>query len=167
MRFAPLTREMALESLHWRYEAPYDFYNAPPDQVEPEGSDPKSAFYGIVNEQGELLASCHFGRDAQVRGGDYRCEALDVGIRVRPDLTGRGQGAAFGAALLEFTQRTFAAPVLRVTIAEFNGRSQRLAVKAGFRPVSRFLRKRDGMPFVVMVRESREPSPNRRRDLRQ
>ena len=115
--------------------------------------DPGHQYYRMADEQGELVAYCCFGLQAQVPGGDYRSEALDIGLGVRPDLTGQGQGLAYVNGVLDFARATFAPCSYRVTIAEFNERARRVWEKAEFQFVARFQRERDGRSFVVLVRE--------------
>jgi len=89
-----------------------------------------------------------------VPGGDYSDEALDIGLGVRPDLTGRGQGLTFVQTVLAFAQKQYTPAAFRVTIAEFNKRALRVWQKAGFRAVQRFETSFDGRPFIVLVREA-------------
>lgn len=141
----------------WRYNAPYDFYNLNPDEIEKNVAyfvDPQNAFYRIANEHGELAGYCSFGPDGQVPGGDYSQEALDMGIGIRPDLTGRGDGVRYSELVFDFARRTFAPKSLRVTIAAFNQRAQRVCQKLGFHVAQRFLRESDGVPFFILMREA-------------
>jgi len=115
--------------------------------------DPQYAYHVLADEQGALAAFCCFGPDAQVPGGDYRLPALDIGLGVRPDLTGQGQGSGFVSAVLEFAQRVFGPASLRVTVAEFNERALRVWKKAGLKPVQTFPRRGDGKVFVVLTWE--------------
>jgi RimJ/RimL family protein N-acetyltransferase len=144
----------------WQYEAPYDVYNLDPEEIE-EGLryflDPEINCYGVTDEEGELVAYCTFGRDAQVPGGHYAADAqgertLDIGLGVRPELTGHGMGHWYISELLDFARRTFAPTVLRVTLAAFNERAIRVWQRAGFGAVERFERVPDGMAFVVLTR---------------
>lgn len=141
--------------MSWRYEPPYDIYNL--DSADEEDIkfflDSQNGYYSLTNEQGELVAYCCFGLDGQVPGGDYSLDALDIGLGVRPDLTGQGRGSLFVNAVLDFAQEMFAPAAFRVTIAEFNERALRVWQKAGFRPVQTFQRKLAGMAFVVLIRE--------------
>lgn len=147
----------------WRYQPPYDVYNLQPDEDVEEAVayllDPQNAFYTILgradgSEQAELLAYCSFGRDAQVSGGDYSQDALDIGLGVRPDLTGQGRGHTFVAAVLAFARRQFNPAGFRVTIAEFNKRALRVWQKAGFRQTQTFCRDYDNRPFVILERDT-------------
>jgi len=144
----------------WRYDPPYEIYNVAPERIEEEVRallDPQNAYYAMVDERGSLVADCCFGRDAQVPGGDYTSDALDIGLGVRPDQTGQGRGHTFVEAVVEFARRTYAPAAFRVTVAAFNRRALRVWERAGFRPVQEFARTPDGLPFVVL---SCAPSPS-------
>jgi ribosomal-protein-alanine N-acetyltransferase len=156
VRFRSLTEADAWAVLGWHYDPPYDVYNL--DVGESKETvrallNPAYAYHAIDDEQGELVAACCFGLDARVPGGDYCDDALDVGMGVRPDLTGQGRGNAFVEAVLDFARREFAPRAFRVTIAAFNRRAQRVWKKAGFRQVQAFGRESDSEPFIVLVRE--------------
>ena len=161
--FAPMDDVSAHAITEWRYQPPYDVYNLQPGEDVEEAVayllDPQNAFYTINGRVVErepvgLLAYCSFGQDAQVPGGDYSQEALDIGLGVRPDLTGQGYGLTFVAAVLDFAHRHFRPAAFRVTIAEFNERAQRAWQKAGFRPAQTFRREFDGRPFVILERNA-------------
>jgi [ribosomal protein S18]-alanine N-acetyltransferase len=142
--------------ISWRYDPPYDVYNIPASAIDSLWFfiDPHNAYYSISNDHGTLEAFCCFGADAQVPGGDYAEEALDVGWGLRPDLTGQGRGATYLAGILAFAQQTFAPARFRTTVAEFNTRSRRVCEKAGFQQVQRFSASTDGMPFVTFTRDA-------------
>ena len=155
VRFRPMGEEAAREIWTWRYEAPYDVYNLDvedADQVVSCFVDPANAYHAIVDKGGKLAAYCCFGPDARVPGGDYDNAALDVGLGVHPELTGQGLGGAFVHAVLRFARQELAPTEFRVTVAEFNERAKRVWEKARFRPVQRFDRAQDGMPFIILTR---------------
>ena len=153
--FRPLDENSAKEIITWHYDAPHDIYDlASPD---PEGTiqyllDPKNAFYGIFGQTGELEAFCSFGPDGQVSGGDYRIPALDIGLGVRPDLTGLGNGYRYVSAAIDFANQTYSPDRLRVTIAAFNHRAQRVWEKAGFQVVQNFQGGWTNTDFAVMTK---------------
>lgn len=155
LTFLPMDEVSVRAILTWRYEAPYDLYSL--DSGDAGASvqfflDPQNGYQAIVDEQGDLVAYCCFGLDARVPGGDYGTPALDIGLGVRPDLTGQGSGLRYVSAVLGCAQRTFAADAFRVTVAEFNERARKVWQKAGFRPVQIFVRQQDGRPFVILMR---------------
>ena len=154
-----ITQAEARQFARWVYEPPYDIYNILPDPNNPDMIeqaanyfyDPAVQCYAIVDDAGDLLAFCTFGEDAQVPGGDYGRAALDIGLGVRPDLTGQGMGREFVTAVIDFTCRTFRPAVLRVTIAAFNRRAQRVWEQQGFVPVQQFNSVMDEKrPFLIL-----------------
>ena len=100
------------------------------------------------------MANCCFGPDAQVPGGDYEAAALDIGLGLRPDLTGQGRGLHYASAVCDFARNTLAPAEFRVTVARFNRRARRVWENAGFVRVQTFERQPDGLPFVVLTRDA-------------
>jgi RimJ/RimL family protein N-acetyltransferase len=152
--FRPLDEKNARTILHWTYDPPYDIYNL--TSADPEATlqyllDPQNAFYGIYGPQGHLEAYCSFGPDGQVPGGDYSTPALDIGLGVRPDLTGQGHGSDYVDAVIDFACRTFRPDQLRVTIAAFNTRAMRVWEKAGFQTMQKFQGGWENIDFVVLT----------------
>jgi [ribosomal protein S18]-alanine N-acetyltransferase len=119
----------------WRYPAPYDIYNDDHGTTD----DPAAATEALaIVEDDELVGFCSFGADARVPGGTYRDGPVDLGIGMRPDLTGRGRGQHYLAAVIDHAQRALGAPTLRATVAEVNARALRLCERAGFVRIARF-----------------------------
>ncbi len=155
LTFSQMDEASARAVLTWRYDEPYSFYNPDPAGSEKDLkvlADPNNLYYVATDEDGDLVAYYCFGREAQVMGGDYSDEALDIGGGVRPDLTGRGLGSTVIAAGLNFGRDTFAPRAFRVTVAAFNRRALRLCEKLGFSPGQRFRREEDGREFIVLTR---------------
>lgn len=152
----PMTREVAQAILSWQYSGEYAIYNLTSEYTEADVApflDPDNHYYAIHTPAAELVGFCCFGRDAQVPGGDYSTEALDVGLGMRPDWTGQGRGRLFLAAILAFAQQTFAPQLFRATIASFNVRSQRLFARHGFQEQTRFISGHaQRHEFVIVVR---------------
>ena len=156
LAFRPLDEESARMILQWKYEAPYDIYNlASPEPKETLRYllDPQNAFYGMYEQQSNLAAFCSFGPDGRVAGGDYSIPALDIGLGLRPDLTGQGHGSSYVNAVIEFALSTYKPDRLRVTIAAFNHRALRVWEKAGFRVVQKFKGGWETMDFVVLTKD--------------
>ncbi len=153
--FQSLRKSDALEIIRWKYDPPYDVYNLRAEEEENGVRyflDPKNGFFGIHAENGELVGFCSFGPDARVPGGDYAMDALDIGLGIRPDLTGRGSGSEYIGAVLEFAERRFMPERFRVTIAAFNERALKTWKKAGFAEAEEFLRKNDGRKFFILIK---------------
>ncbi len=153
----PMTADAARAILHWQYPEPYALYNLKAENEAEEVRcflDPRNDYNTLQDDANQLVGFCCFGQEARVPGGDYSEEALDIGLGMRPDLTGQGLGSTFLAAILAFAEQEFAPKRWRATIATFNGRSMRVFAKAGFQPVQTFLsRSETPREFVVMVKE--------------
>ena len=154
----PINQADLAQIVGWRYAPPYDFYNfadAPNAETAAALLDPALAFHAIHDESGSVVGFCSFGADGQVPGGDYREAALDIGMGVAPTYTGRGLGRTFAAAVIDFALIHYAPQQLRVTIAAFNERAQRVWLALGFQPVAHFGRTGDAMPFIVLLRRAK------------
>lgn len=152
----PLDEANARACAVWRYEAPLDFYNLNPNEIEQNVQyflDSKKHFYGIFEEQ-KFVGFCSFGEDGQVNGGDYSKPGLDIGMGICPDLIGQGRGSYYIETVLNFASGEFNPPMYRVTIAAFNGRALRVWSKAGFHRVNTFEDKSQGVTFVTLVKEA-------------
>ena len=152
--FQPMDRGRARSVLRWRYDPPYDYYNPlPPQQAEwlPVFCDPKHSYFSLENAALEICAFCCFGGEARVPGGIYADLAVDIGLGVRPDLTGKGRGSEFVALVVAFARARYSPTALRVTVATFNERAKRVWRRAGFRFAERFARELDGHLFEAFV----------------
>ncbi|MCX6043646.1 MAG: GNAT family N-acetyltransferase [Chloroflexi bacterium] len=160
--FTLIDRAAIQAILRWQYTGEYTLYNA---LLDPETADLDALSleffvnqhnaYAAYDEAGVLLGFCCFGVDAQVPGGNYTGPALDIGLGLRPDLTGQNLGTSFLGAILALAQREFEPMSLRATIALFNARSQRVFAKNGFQPTQHFMSHGEPpLPFVVMEREA-------------
>jgi RimJ/RimL family protein N-acetyltransferase len=164
LRFRQMTEKNARAIIAWRYEAPYDVYNiaAPGADVIQEYLLPENAYYSIHDTGDNLVGYCCFGQDARVPGGVYQDNALDVGLGLRPDLTGNSNGSEFVRAILDFGLKQYAPQAFRLTVAAFNERAIRVYQKLGFTPVAEFTRSRDGEPFIVMLGREKRTSHQER-----
>jgi len=161
LRIRRLTRDDAKEILTWRYPPPYHVYNLNPANAESDLRyflDPVNNFRAIVDGTGALVGFCSFGADGQVPGGDYSDRAVDIGMGMRPDLTGRGEGATYARAVLQYCLRHYGCERARVTIAAFNRRARRVWESVGFWQVSEFEQAGSRRRFVIMVCKRGESS---------
>ena len=157
-----LTAEHVEEILTWRYEPPYELYDmssGPPNAIVlAEAIDyflqPDYHFRAMFRQpEGQLVGFCSFGEDGQVSGGDYSAAAVDIGMGVHPAYTGRGLGAMFAGVAIDFALAHFDVPRLRVTIAEFNRRAQKVWQRHGFVPVQRFEARYGKRPFLIYTKD--------------
>ena len=148
-----MNEKWARAILTWRYEPPYGIYN-PSAKDETRWFqlfiDPACAYYSMVNPGGELEAYCCFGREARIRGGDYREDALDMGLGVHPFYTGRGLGITYVGAVLDFARSNYPHGRYRVTVASFNKRALRVWSRNGFKPKDEFHKPDSGFWFTIL-----------------
>jgi len=146
-----MSEKFAVEIVNWKYEAPYDFYNNE-ETSEAINEIIENPYYAVVNQSEELVGFFCIGSSAQVpighQFGAYFEEFLDIGIGMKPDLTGKGYGSTFFSIVLQTIEKE---KPIRLTVAEFNRRAIHLYMKLGFIEKMKF--KRDLIEFIVMTKE--------------
>ena len=146
-----MSDEEAREISRWHYEPPYDFYDATSDEDDLEELlDPerrKDAYISVFDEGGELVGFFQFEREGR---------AVDVGLGMRPDLTGRGLGVVYLLAGLEFARERFSPERFTLCVTTFNERAIKVYERAGFRQGHEYLHHTNGSEylFVAMAREA-------------
>jgi ribosomal-protein-alanine N-acetyltransferase len=135
----------------WRYPEPYAFYDwdADPDDLV-ELLDPArrgDAYSAVEDASGELV-------------GFFSCKprepgAVEIGLGLRPDLTGRGLGAAFLEAGLGHARARFEPAEFLLAVATFNRRAITVYARAGFVPVRTYLHATNGGEWEFL--EMRRP----------
>lgn len=154
--FMPMLESQAKAIAGWTYAPPYALYSlsaeSERDELIASLIDPNNHYYACFDEDNQVLAYYCFGEEARVRGGDYGVDALDIGGGIRPDVTGHGHGKEFLQSGIILARKLFAPTYLRMTIAGFNVRAQRVAQGLGFEETERFVRASDQREFVVLVR---------------
>jgi len=144
----------AREILNWKYSPPYDFYNNTfsEDALREllEGS-----YYAIVRSESELIGYFCTGKTAQIpigsQFGAYSKDLLDIGLGMKPDLTGRGYGSEFFRFILGHLIDTTAYESFRLTVAIFNTRAIALYEKHGFMKSLEF--NRSDTKFITMIKK--------------
>jgi ribosomal-protein-alanine N-acetyltransferase len=150
-RFAQMDDEDALEISRWHYEPPYDFYDSTsdPDDLE-ELLDPArrdGAYFSAFDGEGSLVGFFQF----ESEGG-----TVDVGLGLRPDLTGRGFGVEYLLAGLEFARERSSPERFTLSVVTFNERAIRVYERAGFRRGTVYTHHTNGTnySFLAMAREA-------------
>lgn len=160
MQITPLTVQQARAIVEWRYPPPYDFYDlGDGDTAELIAGmlNSTSPHYAILSDRGDFIGFCSVGSDGQVPGGDYSADALDIGIGLRPESTGRGLGKLVLRQFLGFTSETYHPHRFRATIASFNLRSQRAFLGLGFVQTGAFTAL--GTDWIIFTRAAAPPIP--------
>ncbi len=149
VRIEAMTQDDAEEVAAWRYEPPYDFYDADADHRDlAELLDPAQRgdrYFAAHDATGGLVGYFGFNRDGEVVG---------VGVGLRPELTGRGLGLAFLEEGLAYARMRFAPRRFRLSVAAFNLRAITVYERAGFAQTRSFEHETNGglFSFVEMER---------------
>ena len=135
--------------LTWRYPADYGIYDLRPED-RPKLADAGSRYFAIRRGR-ELVGFVCVGAEARVPGLQEDPSLTDIGIGMRPDLTGQRASRALTPAIIAGVERHLAATPFRATIATWNLRAQRAAEHAGFRPTAEY---RNGHgTYVLLIRD--------------
>ncbi|AUD15001.1 MULTISPECIES: GNAT family N-acetyltransferase [unclassified Planococcus (in: firmicutes)] len=147
--FQAMTQEQAEDiAASWRYQGEYSFYdmNADPEDLE-EFLDPekREGVYFVVLSQNELIGFYSFQQSDK--------DTVDIGLGMKPELTGKGNGAAFLAAGLEFAKIRYRPKNMTLSVAVFNERAIKLYKKLGFKETESFVQATNGgqYDFVKMT----------------
>ncbi len=153
LRLVPMAERAVWLIRTWRYPPPYHVYNVHVDEAMDEFLD--GSYYAAENDSGELIGFFCFGAAARVPAGHaagcYDADALDIGLGLRPDLTGQGMGRGFMQAGIDFAARELGAACLRLSVLQFNRRAIRLYRNLGFLQTCQFCAVDLGMSRVFWV----------------
>ncbi|WP_144508310.1 GNAT family N-acetyltransferase [Bacillus thuringiensis] len=150
-----LTEEEANEINTWTYEEPYHLYSfSGAKEVIEELLD--GTYYGCCDDNGEFIGYFCFGENAQVSGGRdahlYGGEdVIDIGLGMKPALTGKGLGKMFFQAGIDFVVKEFRPKTFRLSVATFNTRAIKLYKNIGFQQGPIFWSR--GREFMLMEYE--------------
>jgi ribosomal-protein-alanine N-acetyltransferase len=156
-RFRPMRwRDIGVVA-SWRYPGPYAYYNFDIPSLATImlvqsifGAIGDPTYHTVLNERDEIVGV--FSYIWHARG------VLEVGLALRPDLTGlgRGVGLAFVQAGLEYARKRFHPQRFYLTVAAFNTRARRVYERAGFMPAGATTIGRRGkrMEMLEMMREA-------------
>lgn len=111
---------------HWKYDGEYAFYDMtadPEDYEEIMTPEKRGGRYFSVFAGDELIGFFCVERE----GGD-----LELGLGLRPDLTGQGRGEGFLREILRFVGDNDSFARIRISVASFNKRAIKVYERAGF-----------------------------------
>ena len=152
-RVGPLTQSDAETIATWHYEGKYAFYDAEADADDlAELLDPAlrgDSMFGVRDGASELVGFFAF----QVADG-----VVDFGLGLRPDLTGRGLGADFARAGLDFARTRFSPKTIQLRVAAFNKRAIKVYHRIGFREVEHYMNRTNGGEFEFVRMEVMDKS---------
>lgn len=153
-----MTEPLAQAITRWRYPPPFDLYDLQPGD-EDMLLDPLLRYHAVFDTTGLAGFAC-FGEDAQVIGGRYGEDALDIGFSMAPDRVGRGEGVCFVETVCHFAWNRLDADLLRLSVATFNRRAITVYRRLDFSIARWFVgtTRAGALSFVSMTR----PQPSER-----
>jgi RimJ/RimL family protein N-acetyltransferase len=132
----PLRTEDAAVLDDWRYDPPYEFYNGEDDPV----LNPERFF--VARGGDEIVGFYYF---------DPREDTVEIGLGLRPDLTGKGLGLEFFLDGVAFAHDRFPGRRVTLNVAAFNARAITVYERAGFRRTGEHVRTFDRWGEVSFV----------------
>lgn len=137
-----MDKEKAKEICSWKYTSPYNAYNIPSTE-ESLTELLNSSYYVAVDENNELVGFYYFGKCAQVSSGRefgaYRdTNVVDIGLGLRPDLCGKGNGLEFLRKCTVLGETLYSNKNFRITLPTFNKRAITVCKQFGFKAEDSF-----------------------------
>ena len=110
----------------WKYDGEYAFYDMtadPEDYAEIISPEKRGERYFSVFSGNALAGFFCVEREGA---------AVELGLGLRPDLTGQGLGQAFLRTVLRYVEERLTPEAVRLSVASFNRRAVKVYERAGF-----------------------------------
>lgn len=144
-QFKKMTQKEAEQiAFTWRYDPPYHFYNMEEDEEDLASfldGRARGEFVFAVKDEEELIAFLMIEREAKT---------VDIGLGMRPDLTGQGMGAVFLTEAMDFINHTYEPKQITLSVATFNQRAIKLYTRIGFRKQQVYIQETNGSTYEFM-----------------
>ncbi|PFM66576.1 GNAT family N-acetyltransferase [Bacillus cereus] len=144
--FTVMTQKEAEEIAHnWHYEGEYSFYNMEADQedlAEFLNGEMRRNHTFSVKENDTIIGFFSFCK--------INNRTVDMGLGMRPDITGNGLGLKFVNAGLDFSKEKYGCNYRTLSVATFNERAIKVYKRAGFEAVGTFIQKTNGSCFEFL-----------------
>ncbi|WP_214833524.1 GNAT family protein [Exiguobacterium sp. s152] len=154
--FAILTQSQAETIAYtWHYEDDYAFYDMEADQ------DDLAEFID-AEQRGQSVFAITF--DSELVGfvsvAQTDAETVDIGLGMKPDLTGNGSGRMFVTSIVDFVKGTYSPHRITLSVAAFNVRAIRVYEACGFTRTGSFQQPTNGSTFTFIQMERQESPQN-------
>lgn len=148
-KFSVMTQEQAENiAFNWHYDDEYSFYNMEDDEEDLEeflNPQERGNSTVAVTEANELVAFFSYSKVAD--------RTFDIGLGMRPDLTGKGNGIEFLRAVINFINAEVNPEKITLSVAIFNQRAIKLYRNIGFIDVNTFMQNTNGSTFEFLKME--------------
>ncbi|MCR1898862.1 GNAT family N-acetyltransferase [Irregularibacter muris] len=136
----------------WKYPGVYEFYNMtsdPEDYKEIITPNLRKNNYFQVIKENKL-----FGFFVVEKASDSD-DIVDMGLGIKPELTGKGLGQKFLLEILNYIYKNHSAKIIRLGVASFNHRAKKVYEKVGFRQTKIYEQATNGSvyEFIEMKKE--------------
>ncbi len=150
-RFEKMTQQEAEDiAYNWHYDGEYSFYDMEADKEDLAGFlDPES--------RGDTMFTVRKGKEVVGFFSVNNTEQdsiFDIGLGMRPDLTGSGLGLEFLRAGMDFVITRFAPEKITLSVAAFNQRAINVYKKMGFKELDRFMQDTNGGTYEFIRMEN-------------
>ncbi|MFD1850844.1 GNAT family N-acetyltransferase [Oceanobacillus bengalensis] len=143
--FNKMSQEQAEDiASNWHYEGKYSFYNFSADEddlAELLNPQERGDKYYIVKKGNEEIGFFYFANEGK---------SVDIGLGMKPELTGRGMGLDFLKAGLSYAISNYNSKEITLSVATFNERAIKVYKKAGFESVKTFMQDTNGSRFEFL-----------------
>ncbi|RLL40628.1 N-acetyltransferase [Oceanobacillus piezotolerans] len=148
-KFENMTQDQAEDiAYNWHYAGEYSFYDMEADKEDlEEFVDPETRgdhVYAVSNNL-ELIGFFSVNKVDE--------EIFDIGLGMRPDLTGSGKGLEFLKEGIEFVKNEYKPEKITLSVATFNQRAIKVYRKLGFKDVHTFMQDTNGSIFEFLKME--------------
>ncbi|WP_025783365.1 GNAT family N-acetyltransferase [Sporosarcina sp. D27] len=129
---------------NWLYEGKYSFYDIGADEEDlAEFLNPLERgekYFSVRLDDEEIGFFCF----------DNETGSVDIGLGMKPELTGRGFGLDFLKSGLNYAISKYNPENITLSVATFNERAIKLYIKAGFETTGTFMQDTNGSRFEFM-----------------
>lgn len=158
--YKPMTLDNAKQIITWKYNDEYSIYSFS-DNDEDLAELMNGEYFSSFDAEGKLIGYICHGQSARVPGGVTKgiyeeAGYNDIGLGLKPDLTGKNIGLVFLNQGIEFLKGMLQTYKFRLVVAEFNKRAITVYERAGFKKDVEFYSKvsEDDILFISMKLEN-------------
>ncbi|SEN48904.1 ribosomal-protein-alanine N-acetyltransferase [Paenisporosarcina quisquiliarum] len=145
-KFEIMTQEQAEEiAFNWHYDAEYSFYDMVADKEDlVEFLDPQKRGESnfIVTKDNDIIGFFSFTKVA--------INTIDIGLGLRPNLVGKGNGMRFLKAGIDFAESKYKPQKITLSVATFNHRAIKVYRRIGFEEVDTYMQDTNGDSFEFL-----------------
>jgi [ribosomal protein S18]-alanine N-acetyltransferase len=148
-RFEKMTQQQAEEiAYNWHYDGEYSFYDMEADKEDlAEFLNPELRGDSVftVNKCEEIVGYFSVNQTTAA--------TCDIGLGMRPDLTGSCMGLDFLKAGMDFVKSRFKPEIITLSVAMFNQRAIKVYRKMGFKELDTFMQDTNGDTYEFIRME--------------